>query len=135
MILVDVNVFMDVFERRNGWINSMEIINQIRQKNQKGHVSALTVPILWFLRSKHYSERESKKDIEEIIKGFEIVALDKAVIESSFRSKIKDFEDALQLYSAVSAKCTKLITRNVKDFKEDSGIMILTPEEYLRGGQ
>lgn len=134
MILVDVNIFMDVLERRKGWASSLEVINQIRQKKRRGYICALTVPILWFLRTKHYSEDQGKKDVREIIKGFEIAALDKSIIERSFKSRMKDFEDALQMYSAKATRCTKLITRNVNDFKETSEIEILTPEKFLKRG-
>jgi predicted nucleic-acid-binding protein len=131
MILVDVNIFMDVLERRKGWTSSMEVISQARQKKWRGYISALTVPILWFLRTKYYSEEQGKIDVREIVRGFEIVSLDESIIESSFESRMKDFEDALQFYSAKAAGCTQLITRNVADFKGQGSIDVLTPEEFL----
>jgi hypothetical protein len=52
------------------------------------------------------------------------------VIDLSLASDFKDFEDAVQCYSAVHSKADGLITRNKKDYV--TGILpILTPEEYL----
>jgi len=42
MILVDVNIFMDIFRRRKGWTYSLEITNRVRNRKIKGHISALT---------------------------------------------------------------------------------------------
>ena len=49
-ILVDVNVFEDVFRQRQGWEASLKVINCIRKKQATGHVSALTPPILYFFQ-------------------------------------------------------------------------------------
>jgi len=45
MILVDVNIFIDIFRRRKGWTYSLEIINRVRNRKIKGYISALTIPI------------------------------------------------------------------------------------------
>ena len=58
--------------------------------------------------------------------------MDKNVIVSALNSRFKDFEDALQNYSAVNAGNIDLIlTRNIKDFK-NSEIGALTPEDYIK---
>ena len=52
---------------------------------------------------------------------------------NALNSDFKDFEDALQNYSAVENGTVKVIlTRNVKDFK-NSELAVLTPESYLKG--
>jgi predicted nucleic acid-binding protein len=60
----------------------------------------------------------------------EICSLDEVIIEKGLNSKFKDFEDALQYFSALKNGCNIIITRNVKDFKE-SEIPVMTPAEYL----
>jgi hypothetical protein len=52
------------------------------------------------------------------------------VINLSLASDFKDFEDAVQCYSAVSAKVDCLITRNKRNYVTDI-LPILTPEEFL----
>lgn len=47
-------------------------------------------------------------------------------------SDFKDFEDALQNYSAQQEKgLTLIITRNIKDYK-NSRLAVMTPEDYLK---
>ncbi len=132
MILLDINIFMDVFERRDGWTFSLEIINKVKSKELKGFISALTVPILYFLRSKYIPEKQTREDIRRIIDNFKTIALTDDIINKSFTSDLPDFEDAVQFYSAKEAKCAVIITRNVKDFEKVKEISVQTPEEFLK---
>lgn len=43
---------------------------------------------------------------------------------------VKDFEDALQYYSALSAQCDVIVTRNIKDFYF-SELAVYTPAQLL----
>ena len=56
----------------------------------------------------------------------------KEIIIQALNSKFKDFEDALQNYSAeVSENIDVVITRNTKDYK-NSNLSIMTPETYIK---
>ena len=59
--------------------------------------------------------------------------MDKNVVLSALNSEFKDFEDALQNFSAIENGNIKIIlTRNIKDFSK-SKLAVLTPETYLKG--
>ena len=59
--------------------------------------------------------------------------MDKNAVMNALNSEFKDFEDALQNFSAIENGQIKIIlTRNLKDFKK-SELAILTPETYLKG--
>jgi len=122
---------MDMLEERQGIEGSMRVINLVREKKIGGYISALTIPILWFITEKALSETEAKKVIRESIKGFSIAPLSSNVLNEAFKSEMKDFEDAIQLHSAIRARCEYLITRNKKDFISEDRPKILTPEEFL----
>jgi len=125
--------FMDVLERRSGWKSSLALMQLVRKGKIEGYISALTVAILYFLRARIFGEEKAKEDTKRIIRGFKIVALSEDIIAKSFDEKrIRDFEDALQFYSAKSTSDI-LITRNKKDFEPiRNEIEVLTPEEFFR---
>ncbi len=131
MILIDANVFMDLLEERDGLEASAQAIELVREKKVRGCVSALTIPILWFLNEKRFSEEIAKKMSRTVTKGFLVVPLDSNIISKAFESKMADFEDAIQLNSAIKSKCEFIITRNKRDFIPEGSIKILTPEEFL----
>jgi predicted nucleic acid-binding protein len=62
--LLDVNIFVDVFERRNGWTRSMKILSTVKSGDIEGFISILTIPILYFLRSRYIQEFQAREDIK-----------------------------------------------------------------------
>ena len=130
MILIDVNIFMDVLEQRTGWEASLKLLMNVRKGKQQACICALTVSVLYFLRSKFYTEEQSRNDVREITRGFEIVGLDKNILDKAFTIDFPDFEDAIQYFSALEHKCTAIVTRNGKDFRS-SAIRVVTPEEMI----
>ncbi|MCI5150018.1 MAG: hypothetical protein D3916_11630 [Candidatus Electrothrix sp. MAN1_4] len=74
-----------------------------------------------------------KKAIQSLIKLkslVKIVNCGDRVIELALSSDFKDFEDAIQYYTALENNIDILITRNVKDYKT-ANITISTPLEYI----
>jgi hypothetical protein len=61
---------------------------------------------------------------------FNLVPLDAQITNQSIDSDIKDFEDAIQFFSALRVEAKVLVTRNSKDFPE-ADLAIQTPMEFL----
>ena len=59
-----------------------------------------------------------------------ITEYDETVVDRSLSSNFKDFEDALQYYSALTKNVDVIITRNLKDFV-DVTCPVLSPDEFL----
>jgi predicted nucleic acid-binding protein len=60
----------------------------------------------------------------------QVLAVDRKTIDFAIASDFKDFEDAIQYACALEHNLTIIITRNLKDYKKAS-IIVLTPESYL----
>lgn len=62
----------------------------------------------------------------------EILVIDKAIIVQALNSPFKDFEDALQNYSAeIDTEIDIILTRNTKDFK-NSLLAVMTPDNFMK---
>ena len=46
-----------------------------------------------------------------------IIPVDHVGISQALVSKFSDFEDAIQYFSALSFGCSKIVTRNIQDYK------------------
>lgn len=57
--------------------------------------------------------------LEKIRIVFSIAAVDEKVIDLSLASDFRDFEDAVQYYSAIHARAGCVITRNKQDYKAE----------------
>jgi hypothetical protein len=130
-ICIDVNVFIDLMTKRQGWAASLRVLNLARQSaDVDAWASALTLPLLYFFRRRVVDEPTARADAQAGLKGFQIVSLSPEILGSSLASTGPDFEDNIQLASAESIAVNHQITRNKKDFQSPA-ISVLTPEEWL----
>jgi hypothetical protein len=139
-ILIDVNIFMDVLERRAGWLESAAVVafceDGFTGVNHAGDVlhgfvSALTPIIIYWLRSRAgRTETGARADAEEAIKYLEIVSIDGGILTQAFHSPMPDFEDNIQIYCAIACQADYIVTRNVGHFA-NSPVPAITPEDLL----
>lgn len=131
-IFLDVNIFIDVQRKREGWTKSFEVIRSVLEGKNEGYISALTPAIIYFLRKELTSEIRAKEEMLDAVRDFKIVDLTSKIINDASGDKnITDFEDAIQFHSAKGV-AKILITRNTVDYKKVADkLEILTPEQFL----
>jgi predicted nucleic acid-binding protein len=132
-VFIDVNIFMDILQKRDKWGSSLKVLNAIRTGKIIGYISPLTTAISYFLRRHELSDANARRDLRDSVKGKKILDLGaKHVLAALDDKRFNDFEDALQFH------CTKdnagtIVTRNKKHFSRISNeIEILTPEEFIK---
>ena len=130
-VLCDINFIPDIFLKREPfYYSAAKLFKKIEEKELKGYLCSLSFPTLFYLLSKELSKRKAIQILGKIRIVFDIAAVDEKVIDLSLSSDFKDFEDAVQYYSAIQTKANCIITRNKKDYVNDT-IPALTPEEFL----
>nr|WP_262713172.1 PIN domain-containing protein [Anseongella ginsenosidimutans] len=77
--------------------------------------------------STHKNVVEKLTKLSDLIK---IIDLPKDAVMSALKSDFRDFEDAIQNFSAIHADVKVLITRNSKDFKTSS-LAVMSPDMFL----
>ncbi len=124
---------MDVLERRRGWKASLAAIQLVRSGKIEGYVSALTPPIIYFLRARYADENRAREDTRRTLKEFRIVPLTEEIILKSYEeSRIDDFEDSIQFHSALH-NADFFITRNIRDFEAvKDEVAVMSPEEFMK---
>jgi len=130
-LFLDTNVVLDLLGEREPFYDAIAKIVSLSDKGKiQLTVSALTYSTIFYILSRF----EDKEIVKEKIRKFKIVAqtsdLTDKIIDKGLASKFKDFEDALQYYSALKSGCSIIITRNGKDFKL-ADISVFSPNEYL----
>jgi len=130
-VLCDINFILDIFlERGAFYAPAARIFSMIEEKHLKGYLCAISFPTLFYILAKELKRDKAMKALEKVRIVFRVATVDEKVIDLSLASDFKDFEDAVQYYSAVNAKVDSLITRNKTDYVADA-IPIMTPEEFL----
>jgi predicted nucleic acid-binding protein len=130
-ILVDLNIIIDYLDKREGHEKALEIIIQCCLKKATGYVCAHEITTLSYFLDKNVKDKNKNiKIISGLLKIFEVIEINKAILEKSLFSDLSDYEDAVIEISAKEKNIDCIITRNIKDFKK-SRVKALLPEAYL----
>lgn len=133
-VLIDTDVLMDFFFDRKPFAKyATELINLCAEKKVEGFTTPVIIANVYYLLRKTANHSITVEKLKQLLTIIEIVSIEKNAVLDALNSDFKDFEDALQNFSAVENGEIKIIlTRNLKDFKK-SELAILTPETYLKG--
>jgi len=133
-VLIDADVLLDFFFDRKPFARfSTEILNLCEENKLSGFTTPVIISNVYYLLSKTAKHNIIVEKLKQLLNIIEIIKIDKNAVLDALNSNFKDFEDALQNFSAIENGEIKIIlTRNIKDFKT-SELAILTPEIYLKG--
>ena len=129
-VFVDNDVILDILLERKDFIFSAKVLEYI----EKGDLTGFTSPIIFtntfFLLSKEKNKDLAWKALRKLRLLFKITRINENIVDQALTSGFKDFEDALQYYSAIEAKAKYLITRNKSDYKGEE-VIIVSPQEFF----
>jgi predicted nucleic acid-binding protein len=131
-ILIDADVILDFFFDRKPFSEFSSGIFSLCEGNKiKGFVTPVTYSNVYYLLRQTARHEKVIEKLTQLLSITDILAMDRTVVLLALNSGFKDFEDALQHFSAVQDKnIDAIITRNIKDYKL-SEIAVLTPENFL----
>ena len=132
--LFDTDVLLDFFFDRVPFSNYIaKVLNLCKEKQIEGFTTPVIIANTYYLLRKTAKHEMVIDKLNQLLNIIDITEMNKNVVLNSLNSDFKDFEDALQNYSAIENGTIKVIlTRNIKDFKH-SELAVLTPESYLKG--
>lgn len=132
-ILLDTDVILDFFFDREPFVEfSAGVLSLCESKEIKGYITPVIISNVYYLLKRAATHRKVVGKLKLLVQIVDILSVDKEVCLSALDSDFRDFEDALQNYTALkSGKIDLILTRNLKDYKK-STIPVLTPEIYLK---
>jgi len=131
-IFIDTDVSLDLLAKREPHYLYAATLFTLADKGElELFVSSLSFSNLNYLLSRQYSTVEARRILSKFKVLVQVLPVDDKVIELALHSKFKDFEDAIQYFTAIEAGITILLTRNIKDYKK-AEILVQTPELYIR---
>lgn len=130
-VLVDINILLDVLQKREPFYEtSVGLLASIETGQTLGYVAAHSITTLFYLIQKDQSSAEARATITNLLQFIKIAPVDQGTIEQALNLDYRDFEDAVQMISAVQCKADCLITRNVKDY-QPALLPVLQPVDFL----
>jgi len=130
-IFLDTNVLLDLLGERVPFFDSIaKVATLADQKKLTLIVSPLSFITIEYVLAKYEKSESVLNKLRKFKIICEVCEVDEETIDKALNSSFKDFEDAVQYFTALQSNCSIIITRNGKDFKH-STIPIMTAEEYL----
>jgi len=130
-ILVDTNIVLDLLAKREDFFSeAQELFTLSDKKELKLYVSSLTFANTYYILSQKIKLSNTRKVLRKFKVLVEVLPMDDKIIDLSLDSDFKDFEDAIQYYTAIENGIRIIITRNLKDFKT-AKIPVLTAKDYI----
>ncbi|MGB8214338.1 MAG: PIN domain-containing protein [Anaerolineales bacterium] len=131
VVLIDLNIILDVLQKREQFYEpSARLLAAVELGKVRGLVAAHSITTLFYLIRKDQSAAEARATITNLLQFIEIAPLDHSTIEQALNLDYRDFEDAVQMISAVQCKVDYLITRNEKDY-QPALLPVLQPVDFL----
>jgi len=130
-IFLDTNVILDLLGERVPFFDSIaKVATLADQKKLTIIVSPLSFTTIDYVLNKYESSESVLNKLRKFKIICEVCEVNEETIDKALNSNFKDFEDAVQYFTALQSNCSIIITRNGKDFK-NSTIPIMAAEEYL----
>lgn len=132
-VLIDTDVILDFFFDRKPFSDEASVILSLCERGEiQGFVTPVLISNVYYLLRKIAPHEKVMTNLKKLLQIIEISQIDKVVVLQAIQSEFKDFEDALQNFSAQNqAEIKLIITRNIKDYKS-SLLSIMTPNAYLK---
>ena len=132
-VLVDTNIVLDFLLQREPFFQDAELLfAAIDDEKIVGYVTATTLTDIFYIARKHTSSiKHARQAIAETLTVMEVCRVDRAILESALNSGFDDFEDAVQIFSAVAQNLDAIVTRDNKGFI-NSPIPVLSIQDLLQ---
>jgi len=130
-IFLDTNIVLDLLGERIPFYDSIaKIATLADQKKLVLVASSLSFTTIYYILNKFESSDSALSKLRKFKIICQVCDVNEETIEKGLNSEFKDFEDSVQYFSAIQAKCSLILTRNGRDFK-NSTIPVMTADEYL----
>lgn len=128
-VLADTNVILDLFLKRDPWYTEAQPMWEARDA---GHLfvylAASVLTDVFYICRKQVGAEQAKRIVDTCLHGFDIVPVDRGILEAALALPGSDFEDNVLIVCAQVAGLDLIITRNTTDFR-DSPIPAVEPQD------
>ena len=130
-ILIDTDVILDFFfDRKPFSDDASAILSLCENKKIKGFITPVMISNIYYILRKLAKHEKVIENLKSLINIIDVAIISRESILEALNSDFKDFEDAIQFYTALESSLEAIITRNKKDFKNNL-IPVFSAKEYL----
>lgn len=130
-VLLDTNVILDLFLNRQGFAGDAAALWVANERGQiEAFISAITPVNVFYFTRKVSGFENARQAVSKLIISLQISRVDAQVIQAAENLPLKDYEDAVQVASAIAANLDAIVTRDLSDYK-NSPLPVYSPSDFL----
>lgn len=130
-LFFDINVILDILTNREPYcFASSKLYQHVEEGEHTGLLSVLSLGTIYYLLEDQLGASKAIELVKILRDVLEFVEAPTKTANLAIDAGWRDFEDALQYFSALHGKADCVITRNPRNFKK-SELPVFTPEEFL----
>ena len=129
-VFLDTNVILDLIQRRVGYDDAALIMQKSENGEYSLYTSSLSMVNIAYILRKYYRGESLYHLLEELGDIIGVITVSSEAYHKALQSRALDFEDAIQLFSAIESDMDCIVTRNAQDFLFDK-LPIYTPFDFL----
>lgn len=132
-VFVDTDICLDLLTGRKPFNANAEKLFSLSQMGKiEICVSSLSFAVIDYLLQSTYKRTDSRAILLTFKSLVNVLPVDDKIITLALASEMKDFEDAIQHFTALENQITILLTRNIKDY-EKALVTIVDTKSFLSG--
>jgi predicted nucleic acid-binding protein len=117
-VLFDTNILLDALLAREPFVRDASFLFEAVEGGQiQGFISATTVTDVHYLVGRQTRSAETAiTAVTRLLQLMEICTVDREVLEQAIALRLPDFEDAVQVASAIRLELDAIVSRDVNGF-------------------
>jgi len=131
-VFLDTNIILDLLAKRMPfYTEAAELFSLADKKKVRLFISAVSLANTYYILAKQNSDTEVRRILRKFKVLITVLDLNDKISDLALNSDFKDFEDAIQYYTALENDLEMIITRNQSDFK-GSALPVLNAGECIK---
>ena len=131
-LFLDTNIILDLLASRMPfYTEAAKLFSLADKKKIKLSISSLCIADSHYILSRQNPEIEVRSILRKFKVLVNVLPLDDKITDLALNSDFRDFEDAIQYYTAIENDQDLIITRNQQDFKE-SKLPVMSAGEFIK---
>ena len=130
-ILIDTNIVLDLLARRMPfYTEAAELFSLADKKIIVLSLSSLSLANTHYVLARFKSESASRRILRNLKVLVSVLSFDEKIADLALNSDFKDFEDAIQYFTAIENEQELIVTRNMSGYR-NSRLPVLTAREFI----
>lgn len=130
-VLFDTDIVLDfLLERQQFSAEALALFTAHDQQQIDAFVNAITPINIFYVIRKEAGLQKAEQSVNAILASLEICKVNQKVLRDAALLPMTDYEDAVQVASAMNAQLDGIVTRNLRDYK-NAPLPIYSPTDFI----